>query len=373
MTSNILQAISLLLLSLTSADAVDYKPVTCAMRQPYGGRPLHSAVVFPPPAMVPEAALNAALSRRLNAAMAVIAAKTGAPAITAAVGIVGQGLWTSNSIEGQPLFWASAGKTFTAVVVLQLVREGRISLDDKVSRWVRDVPNGGVVTVRDLLAHTSGLFSANEDVKVHADQRYRDPSETLALARRRGALFCPGANWHYSNTGYDLLGEIVRIVDGRPIDAAITARIIVPLGLKTLRALPPGGGAKGVAPLVSKMDKPIDPSWAGAAGPIVGTAADMVRFWAALLDGRLIDRSQVVAMTAQLYPMVDTGTFYGLGAMVFDVPDGDRKLLWVGHAGGTPGASALVVYSPIDNAFAAVALTGEGSAVASVNLLLKSL
>lgn len=366
-------AVLMLSLLATTAGAADYKPVRCAARGPYAGRPPHAAMVVPPPAAIPEAALDPGVTTRLDTALAMIKGRTAAPAVTAAVGIEGKGLWAGGDTAEQPLFWASAGKTFTAVVVLQLVQEGKLSLDDPVSRWLRDVPNGDVVTVRDLLAHTAGLFSANEDVKAHADPRYRSPAETLAIARRHGAMFCPGANWHYSNTGYDLLGEIVRIVDHRPIDEAITMRIIAPLGLKTLRALPPGGGSKGVVPLVSKQEKPIDPSWAGAAGPIVGSAGDMVRFWTALLGGHLIEPSLVTAMTATLYPMFDQGTFYGLGAMLFDVPDGNKQLLWIGHAGGTPGASALVVYSPADHAFVAVALTGDGSAVASVNALLKAL
>ncbi len=366
-------ALVALLLATTAAHAADYKPVHCALRQPYAGRPLHTGVAVAPPEAVPETALDPGVTARLDAALAIIRERTGAPAITAAIAIEGKGLWRGGDTATPILFWASAGKTFTAVVVLQLVQEGKIMLDDPVSRWVKDVPNGDIVTVRDLLSHTAGLFSANEDMKARADPRYRTPAETLAIARRHGAMFCPGANWRYSNTGFDVLGEIVRIVDHRPIDQAITARIIMPLGLKTLRALAPGGGAAGVVPLVSKQEKPIDPSWAGAAGPIVGSADDMIRFWAALLDGRLIEQPLVAAMTATLYPMFDQGTFYGLGAMVFDVPDGDKRLLWVGHAGGTPGASALVVYSPADRAFVAVALTGDGSAVASVNALLKAL
>ncbi|GAA0543531.1 D-alanyl-D-alanine carboxypeptidase [Rhizomicrobium palustre] len=361
------------LLLMASASAADYTPVHCAERQAYAGRPLHEAIPMPAPASVPDVALNPARSARLDAALATIMAKTDASAITAAVGIEGEGLWTANSGTALPLFWASVGKTFTAAVVLQLVQEGKISLDDKVSRWVKDVPNGDVVTLRDLLAHTSGLFSANEDLKVHAEPRYRSPAETLAIARRHGAMFCPSADWHYSNTGYDLLGEIVERVDHRPIDQAITARIITPLGLKSLRALPPGGGSEGVAPLVSKQEKPIDPSWAGAAGPIVGNAADMVRFWSALFDGRVIAPALTAKMTSTLYPMFDPGTFYGLGVMVFDVSDGNKRLLWIGHAGGTPGASALAVYSPADHAFVAVALTGDSSAVASANFLLKAL
>lgn len=355
------------------APAEDYKPIVCTAHAPYTGRPLHAAVAVPPPKAIPDATLDPTTAAHLDAALAAIKAATHAPSITAAVGIEGKGIWTDDTIGQRPLFWASAGKTFTAVVVLQLVQEQKLSLDDRVSKWIPGVPNGEVVTVRDLLAHTGGLFSANEDKKAHAAPRYRDPAENLAIARKHGALFCPGANWRYSNTGYDLLGEIVRKVDGRSIDAAITARIIAPLGLTSLRALRPGGGADGVAPLVSTQTTPIDPSWAGAAGPIVGSASDMVRFWSALLDGRLIAPSLVQEMTGTLYPMFDPGTFYGLGAMVFDTPDGDRQLLWIGHAGGTPGAGALVVYAPADHAFAAVALTGDGSAVASVNALLEAL
>jgi D-alanyl-D-alanine carboxypeptidase len=361
------------MLSVVSAgaSAADYKPVRCTVRQPYAGRPLHPAIVAAPSEPVPETALQPATVAGLDAVLTTIRAKSGAPALTAAVGIEGKGLWSTG--DTAPLFWASAGKTFTAVVILQLAQEGKLSLDDPVSRWIRDVPNGDVASVRDLLAHTAGLFSANEDVKARARPRYRDVEESLAIARRHGAMFCPGASWRYSNTGYGLLGEIIQLVDQRSVDEAINARIIVPLRLTSLRALAPGGGAVGVASLVSAKEKPIDPSWAGAAGPIVGSAADMVRFWAALLRGQLIKRELVEQMTATLYPMFDPGTFYGLGAMVFSVRDHDREILWMGHAGGTPGANALVAYSPSDHAFVAVALTGDGSAAAAANALLKAL
>lgn len=366
-------AVGIGLAASSAASAADYDPVSCDVRGAYAGRTLHAPVVVQPPAAVPQTGLDPIVAARLDATLALIRERTGASALTAAVGVAGQGLWTGDEAGQLPLFWASVGKTFTAVVVLQLVQENKLSLDQPVSRWIRNVPNGDVVTVRDLLAHTSGLFSANEDLKARARPRYRDPAETLAIARRHGAMFCPGSNWRYSNTGYDLLGEIVRIVDQRPIDEAIRARIVSPLGLQTLRALPPGKGAPGVAALSSAREKPIDPSWAGAAGPMVGSAADMVRFWAALLEGRLVERTLVTDMTATLYPMFDPGQFYGLGMMVFDIPDGARRLQWIGHAGGTPGASALVVYSPTDNAFVAVALTGDGSAAAAANALLKAL
>ncbi|SFM14592.1 serine hydrolase [Variovorax sp. OV329] len=374
-------AFSILLTALASACtgpvlAGDYPPVTCDARAAYAGRPLRAAVdIDVPTPAIPDSPLDPGTARRLDDAFTLTQGAARAPTMTAAVAIPGKGEWQRNAAPaGTPpvWFWASVGKTMTAVVVLQLAEEGKLSLDDKVSRWIRDVPNGDVATVRDLLAHTSGLFSANEDLPARADPRYRPPSETLTIARRHGAMFCPGANWRYSNTGYDLLGEIIARLDGRPFEQSIAARIIQPLALRSMRALVPGSDADGVAPLQSARERPIDPSWTGAAGAIVADAADMARFWAALMEGRLVPRKTVEAMFGTLYPMFDPGTFYGLGVMAFDVPDKDRQLLWLGHAGGTPGASAVLAYSPADNAIVAVALTGDGPAVAVANQLLKA-
>ena len=370
-------ACALVVLALAGplACAQDYKPVQCTAHAAYAGRPLHPALTgLAPSAALAEQPFEAATAQRLQETFTRTRQAAAAPAMSAALAIPGAGFWQQSVAPGDAslLFWASAGKTFTAVVVLQLAQEGKISLDDTVSRWLAGAPNGDVLTVRDLLAHTGGLFSANEDLRARAAPRYRAPDETLAIARRHGAMFCPGENWRYSNTGYDLLGEIVRQVDGRAIEVAITARIITPLGLKNTRALSPGAGAPGVAPLLSGRETPIDPSWAGAAGPIVANAADMLRFWAALMEGRLLKPETVAAMSATLYPMFDTGTFYGLGVMVFDIADGERRNLWIGHAGGTPGAGAIVFYSPQDRAYVAVALTGDGPAAAVANALLKA-
>lgn len=360
-----------------SVGAADYKPVTCTVRAPYAGRPLHAAIaVAAAPGALTDTAFDAATVQRLDDTFARIRSATAAPAIGAALAVPGKGFWSAASTpEDAPLlYWASAGKLFTAVVVLQLAEEGKLSLDAPVSRWIAEVPNGDVITVRDLLAHTSGLFSANEDLKARQQPRYRSAGENLAIARRHGAIFCAGENWRYSNTGYDLLGEIVHKVDGRHLAQAITARIIDKLGLKHTRALAPDSDIAAIAALqTAKNDKPIDPRWPGAAGPIAADAPDMVRFLAALLNRELVSAKTLGDMSATLYPMFDAGTFYGLGLMAFDVPDGDQRLQWIGHAGGTPGAGALLIYSPEDQAFAAVALTGDGSAAAAVNAVMKAL
>jgi len=357
------------------AIAHDYRPVSCAVRQDYQGRPLHAAVHPALGGAIPDIALPSATSAELDRAFDAMRGAAQAPAMGVAVGVIGQGVWSSTLTPAgsQRLWWASAGKAFVAVVVLQLVEEGKLSLDDPVSRWVKDAPNGGAVTVRDLLAHSSGLFSANEDLRVHARPHYLAPEETLAILRRHGAMFCPGANWRYSNSGYDLLAVIVEAVDKRPLAQAIEARIVQPLGLSSVMALRPGQPVPDVAPPTTAKGPATDIAMVGAGGPIAADPVDMVRFWSALLDGRLLRPATVATMFERLYPMFDAGTYYGLGVMVLDVTDGDRKDIWLGHAGGAPGASAMLAYSPADRAIVVAALTGDGPAAAVTNGMLKAL
>jgi D-alanyl-D-alanine carboxypeptidase len=353
--------------------AADYQPVACTAAKPYVGPSIHAPIVAARPPVAPEAAFDARTTAALDAAFAKAKTATAAPAMTAAVFAPGRGFWSRDEAgDGRPLlFWASAGKTFTATVILQLADEGRLSLSDPVAKWAPGVPNGDVITVRDLLAHTSGLFSANEDLKARAAHRAFSLEEDLAIVRRHRAMFCPGERWRYSNTGYALLGAIIEKVDGRAYGDAITARIIAPLALKRMRVVRPSEAGDDISALTSAKEAPIEPSWAGAAGPIAASADDMVRFWTALLDGRLLKPETVQAMLSAPYPMFDAGTFYGLGVMAFEVPQPDgAKALWLGHAGGTPGAGAVVFYAPADRTFVAVALTGDGSATATANLLL---
>lgn len=359
-----------------AASAADYKPVVCTSAVTYAGAPLHPPVAPPLLGEVPKDKLDPEAVARLEAAFAQAKAATKAPAMTAAVLIPGKGGWSRTDSGEQPpmLFWASAGKSLVAIVVLQLAEAGKLKLEDPISKYVAGVPNGDVVTLRDLLAHTGGLFSANEDLKARAERRAHTLDEDVKIIARHGAMSCPGERWRYSNTGYALLGKVIETVDGQTWQAAVEARIVKPLGLKSLRMLAVGDKAEDVAKLVSAREAPIEPAWAGAAGGAVGSAEDMARVWAALLGGKLLKQETLTAMFGQLYPMFDTGSFYGLGAMVIEVPEADSSTgLWLGHLGGAPGASAVVAYSVRDKAVVAAALTGDGSATATANLLLKQL
>ncbi|MGO4713756.1 serine hydrolase domain-containing protein [Bradyrhizobium sp. 2TAF24] len=364
------------LLASTQATSPEASAV-CTAAKPYAGQPLRAA---PTAGQLPQRTsltgqLPAALTDKLDGALDTALKATKAQSMTAAVALPGKGLWTGRRGTDKPLFfWASAGKQAIAITVLQLAEEGKLRLSDPVSRWTDGVPNGELITIEQLLAHTSGLYSANEDDAVRRKGGRMTEAEEMAILQRRGLLFCPGENWRYSNSGYDLLGRIITKADGRPWPQAIEARIIRRLGLKDMRVAQPDGPTDDVAlPVALDGEDGLDIAVPGAAGALVASPADMVRFEQAALDGELLKPASRRLMLARLYPMFDPGMFYGLGVMVYDRPDTPQRLFWIGHSGGGAGVRAVVAYDPRRQAFVAAALNGSGDAHATANLLLKTL
>jgi D-alanyl-D-alanine carboxypeptidase len=236
----------------------------------------------------------------------------------------------------------SVTKTFTATVVLQLAGEEKLSLDDTVEHWLPGlVPGGGHITVRELLNHTSGLFNYTEDevfleAMLHDPLRAWSPREIVAVATAHPPSFAPGERWAYSNTGYIVLGLIAEAADGRPLGAQLEARIFAPLRLRhtSFDSGPRIAGryAHGYFGLPHQRDVSVfSPSGGWAAGAIVATAADVGRFYRALLGGRLLRPAQLRAMTTTV-PIVP-GAEYGLGIARTRLPCGSA---WV-HDGDFPG------------------------------------
>lgn len=240
-------------------------------------------------------------------------------------------------------------KTFTAVVVLQLVGEGKIGLDAPVDTYLPGLVRGdGIdgrhITVRQLLQHTSGL--PNYSKYLSDDIRYYDPRELLDLALHRTADFAPGTNWAYSNTNYLVAGLIVQKVTGRPLSEEIDQRVIKRIGLRhtyfplpgeeVIRERHPRGYYQGSAgaPLVDATEW--DPSWAWAAGQMVSTNSDLNRFFTALLAGRLLPKAQLDQMRTTVpasYPF-PAGARYGLGLV--STPLSCGGVYW-GHGGSMTG------------------------------------
>jgi D-alanyl-D-alanine carboxypeptidase len=225
----------------------------------------------------------------------------------------------------------SVTKTFVAVVVLQLVAEGRLSLADPVL---------GNVRVRDLLAHTSGVYDVTALPGVM--ERHWQPQQLVEAALREPRLFrAPGARYEYSSTNYVLLGLLVERTTGRTLEEEIAARVLRPLGLRHTGFRLEPGNVHGYMPPVRDgfvMVRPgrdtwaDDPSWAWASGNLVSTASDLARFYAALLRGELLPRRLLEAMVT---PAVERPSRlrYGLGIAIVRTECG----LAYGHTGNVLG------------------------------------
>lgn len=234
---------------------------------------------------------------------------------------------------------ASLTKAFVSVLVLQLESEGKLDIDDPVDKYLpHAVPNGGAITLRELLDHTSGLFDYSEDPNYSQavfdnPQRTWSPLELAAFGFTHSPYFAPGTDYHYSNTNYILLGLVVEMIDGKPLAQSLQQRIIGPLSL-TATSLPStielgpdfvhaylslgGSPLFDVAPLIS-------PSIGWSAGGMVSNARDVTAFYRALLTGKLLPAAQLTELET---PSRTSGT-YGLGI--------DNTVLSCGRAFGHRG------------------------------------
>ncbi|TDE37167.1 class A beta-lactamase-related serine hydrolase [Nonomuraea mesophila] len=248
---------------------------------------------------------------------------------------------------------ASNTKMFTAVVVLQLVSEGKIKLDAPVETYLPKLLRGKAgdgrkITVRQLLQHTAGLPDYDTVLlKDYFDIQHRhyEPHDLVAAAQTQKGTRVGG--WSYSNTGYVLAGLIVQQVTGRPIGEEITRRVIKPLELR--KTYWPGVGEqriRGTHPKGYFRAKPsepytdvstMDPSMAWAAGALVSTPSDLNRFMVGLLDGKLLKPKQLKQMKKTVAaPQFDTTgkARYGLGIASFKLSCGG--VAW-SHGGSAPG------------------------------------
>ena len=228
----------------------------------------------------------------------------------------------------------SISKSMTAAVIHQLAAEGKLKLADRAGALFPAVrlPRGNTITVQHLLDHAAGL---PDDAPLFAD----------------GGLwtgYAPGAHWHYSNTGYDLLGKIAETAGGKPLDRLLAERIFAPLGMTRSRGAIVGPDrmlyAQGYEPADLTVPfvrgAPLAPAaWVDVtfgAGSVASTAGDMIRWLRSLADaaqgrgGLGLGPAQAKAFTAHLVPSDSPALSYGNGLM--HVGEGRRSYLH--HTGG---------------------------------------
>ncbi|MDI2034984.1 serine hydrolase domain-containing protein [Paenarthrobacter nitroguajacolicus] len=270
----------------------------------------------------------------------------------------------------------SVTKTWTTTVILQLVQEGKLALADPVSKYRPDVPNGGAITMDQLLTMRSGLFNYTETLELNSamdtqPQKAWNPEELLTLAFAHPPYFAPGQGFHYSNTNTVLLGLIAEKVEGKPLGDLFKERIFDPLGLKgtifpdassssipdphprgyfygdnvltmSNPALPEDMQKEATAGTLAPNDvTDVNPSWAWAAGSGISTAEDLKILGEALANGKLLNpelQQKRLDSVTPTNPDKPDGALYGLGIAKF----GNLY----GHTGELPGFNTFMGSDP---------------------------
>jgi D-alanyl-D-alanine carboxypeptidase len=261
----------------------------------------------------------------------------------------------------------SVGKTFAAATALQLVKQGKIGLDDRVEKyfgaepWFDRLPNARQITVRQLMNHTSGLvryeFKETFTKDLTADpMKVWTPEERLAYLFGEKAAFEPGKGWDYSDTNYIVLGMIIEKVTGKKFFDEADRRLIKPLKLKS--TIPQEGPVmKGVVQGYAGPNNPfggrdamiengkfvVNPQLEWTGGGYASTSEDLARWAKMMYEGKAFDVSllpQVLDGVAA--PMLGSGTTYGLGVIIRQTPAGTSY----GHSGFFPGYMTDMMYFP---------------------------
>ncbi|MFE6843616.1 serine hydrolase domain-containing protein [Streptomyces sp. NPDC057686] len=264
---------------------------------------------------------------------------------------------------------ASVTKIFTVTVLLQAAAEGLLSLDDPISRYYPNIPNGDRITLRLLANHRSGIgnYESNDRwvAQWKADpERAWTPVELVAFGIEESPLFPPGTDFRYSNTNTVLIGLVLEQVTGRPVGQLYQERILQPLGLRATafsgadpsipRPHPRGytlfGRSSGADP-VDATDW--NPSVAWTAGGLTSTAEDLLAFGRAMGtgEGLLPPEQQAERLDSLLPEPGKPETSYGLGLM------GMRD--WIGHTGEIPGFTATLFYHRVLHATVVVLVNSD--------------
>ena len=240
---------------------------------------------------------------------------------------------------------ASITKQFTAAAVLLLAEEGKISLDDRITRVLEGLPEAWeAVTVRHLLQHTSGIAS-NAALPELVDEKDYGQREFIDIVAGRPLDFEPGTQWAYSNTGYFLLGMLIEKTSGLPYGEFLAQRIFHPLGMASTRmndrglVIPRRAAGYALDKAELRNDLRVSPTQSYAGGGLVTTVVDLARWEAALCQKRLLQPSSYDLMLQAASLSDGQSRPYGLGVQLS--PYRGHQRVW--HGGGIPGFDTYMV------------------------------
>ncbi|MBX3415209.1 MAG: beta-lactamase family protein [Pirellulales bacterium] len=254
----------------------------------------------------------------------------------------------------------SISKPVAAVAVMQLVEQGKVSLDDPIQKYVPSFPEKeqGTVTVRHLLTHTAGVRHYKEG-EFDSRDRFETLADAIKIFQDDPLLFKPGEKYSYSSYGYNLLAGVVESAAGQPYDAYLQEHIFEPAGMTATfceraeeivphRARHYERATGDTLRNVPYVDLSI--KWAG--GGLISSAEDLARFDIALREGKLLEPETMEAMYAPTKLADGSESMYGLG---WQIRRDDQGRRWVGHSGGATGATTQFLRCP-DEKLAVVVL-----------------
>ncbi|MFD0153762.1 serine hydrolase domain-containing protein [Streptomyces sp. NPDC055721] len=328
-------------------------PATAAFAVPSTGVATATTAPAPAPAPAPDmegvtAALNAAMADGAPGAMARFTGPDGVRSRT--VGVRDRVSGAAMDVQARFRI-GSVSKTFSTVVLLQLVQEGKLTLDAPVNEYLPGLLPDDRITVRHLLTHRSGLADYTDDMfnntvpgfeavrnRVFSYQELVDLS--LALPRTTE----PGVAYKYSNTNFVVVGMLIEKATGRLVADAYERRIFKPLKLTRTSYVHPDTRIKGLhvrgylhpdeagAPLVDSTEQTV--SWAQSAGAVISSPGDLNTFTSALMRGRLLSPAMLETMTTVTPTDTANTRFYGLGLRRYDLSCGTQIF---GHTGTVQG------------------------------------
>ena len=333
------------------------------------------AAVAPGAQSPPAAALDPALAAKIDALAAERLSAPGAAGLSVAVAQRGKLLHAKGygsadleldapANEATMFRIGSVTKQFTAAIVMRLVERKELALDDELSKYVPEFPlQGRRVTIRQLLTHTSGIKSYTEltDAWRKVWPLELTHAELLALVEGKPFDFEPGADFRYSNTGYYLLGMVIEKVTGASYAEALEKELCGPLGLvrtrydsnRDLIKNRAQGYAFDEGRLVN--DQPLGMAQPGAAGGIVSTAGDLVRWQMALTSGKVVSPESFRRMRTSTALPNGHDPCYGFGLRVGEWNQKPR----IEHGGGIFGFNSILLWLPDEDFHVAVISNGE--------------
>jgi len=262
----------------------------------------------------------------------------------------------------------SISKQFTAAAILLLQEQGKLSLDDKVSKYVPDLTRGNEVTIRQLLSHTSGYSDYwPQDYVMPGMLKPTNAQQIMDEWAKKPLDFDPGTKWQYSNTNYVIAGVIVEKVARMPLLQFLEQKAFTPLGIKSIFDTDSGPlGPNDPQGYLRYALGPLRPApkegkgWMFAAGELAMTAEDLAKWDVSVINQTVMKPASYREMQTDVLLKNGLDTHYGLGVDV-NSQSGHRA---ISHGGEVSGFTATNTIFPDDRA-AVVVLTNQDAASAS--------